>query len=578
MSKFTEILLSKNIISQNELFDAQKEAAEKNESLSTILTTRGVDENAVLEAKSEAFGIPYKKIAGKIPFEILKYIPEDTAKLYKIAPLDIRDGVLEVGMIDPQNIEAKEALQFIISKFEIPFKIFLISDSDFKKILKEYKGLGSEVTKTLSELETALTDELTDKLKKGEKKEKISVLEGRFVEEAPITKMVAVILKHAIEGRASDVHIEPVRDNLRVRFRVDGILHTSLSLPKTVHEAIVSRIKILSNMQLDEKRKPQDGRFNARIKDRDVDFRVSTFPTYFGEKVSIRILDPQKNIRTFSQIGLQGRNLKELEAALKRPYGLILITGPTGSGKSTTLYAMLQDLNKDHVNIVSLEDPIEYNIEGVNQSQVKPEINYDFASGLRSILRQDPDIIMVGEIRDKETASLAIHAALTGHLVLSTLHTNTAIGVIPRLIDMGIDPFLIAPTLILAISQRLTRTLCPQSRRAVPLKGMVKENIEKEINNLPPQIKKDIKIPKEIFQALPSPACPQGTRGRIGVFEVLVMTKELEEVILSNPSSNAVAKQARAQGMITMREDGLLKVLDGVIGLEELSEVTVSDL
>ena len=285
-------------------------------------------------------------------------------------------------------------------------------------------------------------------------------------------------------------------------------------------------------------------------------------------------MDPVKNITTFSQIGLTGRNLKEIEEALKRPYGLILITGPTGSGKTTTLYAMLQNLNREYVNIISLEDPIEYSIEGINQSQVRPEIDYDFASGLRSILRQDPNIIMVGEIRDKETAALAIHAALTGHLVFSTLHTNTATGVIPRLIDMGVDPYLITPTLILAISQRLVQTLCPESRRAMPIAGLLKEKLEKEINDFPIQIKKEIKMPKEIFQALPSSVCPQGTRGRIGVFEVLNMTKELENIILTSPSTDAIEKHAKEQGMITMRKDGLLKVLDGIIGLEELSKVT----
>ncbi|MDP3785443.1 MAG: GspE/PulE family protein, partial [bacterium] len=311
-----------------------------------------------------------------------------------------------------------------------------------------------------------------------------------------------------------------------------------------------------------------------RIDNRDIDFRVSVFPTSFGEKVAIRILDPEKGVKSLEDSGLVGRNLEVIKEGLSRPYGLILLTGPTGSGKTTTLYTMLQTLNEEKYNIVSLEDPIEYNISGINQSQVRPEIGYDFASGLRSILRQDPDIIMVGEIRDKETAQLAIHAALTGHIVLSTLHTNSAIGVIPRLIDMGVESYLIAPTLTLAIGQRLVPTLCPDSKKAVPLVGAVKEDIEKELKNLPESEKKKIKFPKEIYQPLPSATCPTGTSGRMGLFEVLVMTPELEKIILKAPSESEILAEARRQGMITMREDGIFKVLEGKTGLEELSEVT----
>src|SRR3989344_4092947 len=394
-------------------------------------------------------------------------------------------------------------------------------------------------------------------------------------EEAPVSKMVAVMLRHAIEGRASDVHVEPGKGKLRVRFRVDGVVYTSLFLPMNVHEAIISRVKIMANLKIDEKREPQDGRFKIVIDGRDVDFRVSTFPTYFGEKVAIRILDPEAGVRELSALGLAGRNLKLTEDALKLPYGLILVTGPTGSGKSTTLYAMLQLINQEKRNILSLEDPIEYNIEGLNQSQVRPEIGYSFASGLRSVLRQDPDVIMVGEIRDNETAQLAIHAALTGHLVLSTLHTNNAIGVIPRLIDMGVDPFLIPSTLVLAIAQRLTRRLCEESRKEIPLTGSTLEKIKKEFDGFPEEVKKKNQLPKHIYEALPSSTCPKGTRGRIGVFEALSMTPALEKIILSDPSESTIAAEAVRQSMITMRQDGLLKAFDGKIGLEALSEVAL---
>ncbi|MBI2053427.1 MAG: type II/IV secretion system protein [Candidatus Sungbacteria bacterium] len=304
----------------------------------------------------------------------------------------------------------------------------------------------------------------------------------------------------------------------------------------------------MTNLKIDETRVPQDGRFHAEINNRSIDFRISTMPTVFGEKVVIRILDPEAGISKLSDLGIDGANLARLEDAMKRPFGLILLTGPTGSGKSTTLYGILQKLNEERYNIVSLEDPVEYYIEGVNQSQIRPEVGYDFSTGLRHIMRQDPDIIMVGEIRDKETAALAIHAALTGHLVLSTLHTNNSIGVIPRLIDMGIDPFLIAPTLIMAIGQRLARKLCTDSRKEIPLTG-------------------------DIYQPQVSSTCPKGTRGRTGLFETLVMTPELEKIILEAPSESKIQEEAKRQGMITMKQDGVLKVLEGVIGFEELLEV-----
>jgi type II secretory ATPase GspE/PulE/Tfp pilus assembly ATPase PilB-like protein len=328
-------------------------------------------------------------------------------------------------------------------------------------------------------------------------------------------------------------------------------------------------------LKIDETRVPQDGRFHAEVMDHGIDFRVSTLPTAFGEKVVIRILDSSGGIADLGNLGLEGTNLELVKQNLDRPYGLVLITGPTGSGKSTTLYAMLQILNKETTNIVSLEDPIEYFIPGVNQSQVRPEINYDFATGLRHVVRQDPDIIMVGEIRDKETAQLAIQAALTGHLVLATLHTNNAIGVIPRLVDMGVDPFLIAPTLILAIAQRLVRKLCPDSRKMFTLEGNIKDMIMGQVDTLPDELQKSVKatMPKEIYGAESSPICPKGTRGRMGVFEVIAMTPELEQIILKDLSEANITQEALRQGMITMKQDGVIKILKGVIGYEELIEV-----
>ena len=571
-TRFADILLQKNLVTKDKIEWAKGEAETTGLFLEEVIEKLGVSQAQILEAKSKVTGIPSKSLDGeRIPFDILRYVPEDSARTYKFVPLGAKDGVLEVGIIDPSDLDAREALQFIASRVNMPFRVYLISIPDYRQVLDEYKGLGGEVTKVLGELESALRDEAP--VTRSGKDESIGEVADKAIEDAPITKMVAVILKHATEGKASDIHIEPSKDKLRVRFRVDGILHTSLLLPMKVHEAIIARVKILTNMQLDEKRKPQDGRFSARIDNRDIDFRVSAFPTAFGEKMAIRILDQEKGIRSLEDSGLIGRNLKAVEAGLSEPYGMVLITGPTGSGKTTTLYSMLNTLNQERYNIVSLEDPIEYNIAGVNQSQVRPEIGYDFASGLRSILRQDPDIIMVGEIRDRETAQLAIHAALTGHIVLSTLHTNSAIGVIPRLIDMGVESYLIPPTLNLAIAQRLVRTLCQDSKKAMLLTGAVKDRIDSELKEVSSEERKKISYPKEIFQALPSATCPKGTSGRMAVYEVLVMTPELEKIILKSPTEGDIITEARRQGMLTMREDGIIKVLQGKIGLEELSEV-----
>lgn len=568
---FTDILIKKNVISSEELAEISAKAKEKGAPLEKMLNVYGVSDAEITQAKAEVLGVPYKKINEKgISFELLKQVPEESARHYRFVPIGINEGVLEIGMADPSNMEAREAVQFIVTKFNSPFKIFQISEEDMDSVLKEYKGLGGEVTKVLGELESALMETGKELASEGEIFSKKDV---KLTEDAPVTKMVAVIIKHALAGNASDIHIEPQREKLKVRFRVDGILYTSILLPISVHEAVISRIKILTNMRLDEKRKPQDGRFGAHIEGREIDFRVSSLPTFFGEKIAIRILDTQKGIRSLEETDLSKRNIDLIRENLKKPYGLILLTGPTGSGKTTTLYGMLQELDREKNNIISLEDPIEYNIEGVNQSQVKPEIGYDFANGLRTILRQDPDMIMVGEIRDKETAALAIQAALTGHLVFSTLHTNSAVGVIPRLIDMGVDPFLIAPTLLMAMSQRLVRTLCPDSRKLIPVESSLKMRLEKEIGGTPPDLKKGLKIPENVYEGVPSASCPQGARGRMAISEILVKTPELENIILTNPVEPEILKEARRQGMFTVKEEGIMKIFEGIVGIDELDKL-----
>lgn len=571
-----EILAQKNLILKDDVPLIEKEANETGVPVEQVLLRRGISVSDILQAKGEYLDLPTRSLEGvDVPMSVLEYIPEDSARYYHFVPIAITGGVLEVGITDPDNIEGRDALNFIASKVNLPYKVFLISQSDFDKVISAYKGLSGEVNKALNELETELKIDAEVAQKESKKKEDVepeNVANEKISEDAPVTKIVATILRYATDGNASDVHIEPQRENVKVRFRVDGVLSTSLTLPFKVHSAVVARIKILcSNMRLDEKRKPQDGRFTARIEGRKIDFRVSTFPTYFGEKVVMRLLDQEKGVKKLNDLGLSAYNLDRIRRALARPYGLILISGPTGSGKTSTLYSMLMEMDREHQNVLSLEDPIEYNIEGMSQSQVRPEIDYTFASGLRTTLRQDPDVIMVGEIRDKETAQLAIQAALTGHLVLSTIHTNSAIGVIPRLVDMGVDPYLIAPTLILAMAQRLVSVLCPNSGNPMPVEGGLELMVTKQFEDLPTEFRDKLEFSKEVYSIAPTTDCPNGTRGRCAVMEVLEMDKEIENVILKNPVEPEIYRVARQKGMITMKEDAILKAMKREIPFEEVN-------
>lgn len=579
-----EVLVQKKIISSRDITAIQDQMASSNLSLEEVLEKKGIPPEAVLEAKGEAFEVPTRNLGSQdVPFSVLEYIPEESAIHYKFVPLGVKDGILEVGLVDPDNIEARDALNFISSKINLPYKLFLISQADFEKVLNVYQGMSGEVTKALSELETEFetVNQPKNKKEEDESEDEQPIDQGlpnikaetKIVEDAPVTKIVATILRYATEGNASDIHIEHMRENVRVRFRVDGILNTSLLLPPKVHSALTARIKILSNMRLDEKRKPQDGRFSAKIEGKKIDFRVSTFPTYYGEKVVMRILDQDKSVKDLDHMGMTTENLQKVKKALKRPFGLVLISGPTGSGKSTTLYAMLNLVDREQKNVLSLEDPIEYNIEGVSQSQVRPEIGYTFATGLRTTLRQDPNVIMVGEIRDKETAQLAVQAALTGHLVLSTIHTNSAVGVIPRLIDMGVDPYLIAPTLVLAMAQRLSSTLCPNSGKEVPIEGSLQVMFDKQFADLPAEYRQAIQLPKTVKEIEPTPECPMGTRGRTAVFEMFEMDKDIERAILDNPVELEITKVVRSKGMLTMKEDAILKAFQGEIPLEEVNKL-----
>lgn len=579
-----EELVKKNYIKSTDINDIKNLANEKfSGDLDNALIEWGVKDKDLLETKGEYYNMPIRTINPKeISISILNYIPEDSARFYRFAPISLKEGVLEVGVTDPGNVDSMNALQFISAKLGMPFKVYLISPSDYAKVMESYKGITLDVSNevdqfnnqevvnvnkeagptnpNLTDNENNLTQEIQD-MNKGSKK---------IVEDAPIIKIVAVILKNAIEGGASDVHIEHMGEKVKVRYRVDGTLHTSIMLPANVHSGIIARIKILSRLHLDEKRKPQDGSFSAVIDNRKVDFRVSTMPGYYGEKAAIRILDSTKGLKPMSELGLSEVNLALLKDAITKPYGLILITGPTGSGKSTTLYSIMNELDKEKSNVVTLEDPVEYHMSDVNQSQVLPEIGYTFASGLRSILRQDPDIIVVGEIRDKETAQLAIQAALTGHLVLSTLHTNNSIGVIPRLIDMGVDPYLIAPTLILSIAQRLARMTCESSRKEIPLDESIKKQFAEQFTDLPEEYRQKIVLGDKMIDTVPSPECPSGTRDRIAIFEMFKVDKEMQEIILKTPTAGVIYEKVRKKGMLTMKEDAMIKAVAGVIPYAEV--------
>jgi type IV pilus assembly protein PilB len=564
------LLVKKNLLKGTDVSLVESEARKDGTSLEAALIKRGITAEQIVKTASEYYNIPARTLpSGPVGHAGLEYIPEESARHYRFVPIGVADNALEVGVTDPDDIEALDALQFISTKAGMPYKTYIISETDFNRVLDEYKNLSGEVGEALSELETSLDDVLAKR--KEEEEEGKGMTEERIKADAPVTKIVATMLRYAVEGGASDIHVEPTLEKTRVRFRMDGELHTSLELPAKVHSAVVARIKILCQMRLDEKRKPQDGRFSATVEGRRIDFRVSTFPTEMGEKVVMRILDRAKSVATLDNVGLSKEDLATLRDIVRAPYGIILISGPTGSGKSTTLFAMLSELDRETQNVVSIEDPVEYEIPQVAQSQVHPEIGYTFAAGLRSILRQDPDVIMVGEIRDKETAQLAIQAALTGHLVFSTIHTNTASGVIPRLVDMGVDPFLIAPTLVAAIGQRLVRKLCPGAGEEFAITDSIKLLLEKDFEDLPAEYKKKIPEFKKLYRAIPTPDCPNGTRGRVGVFEIMRMTKNLEHVVLTDPVAEKVYAAARAEGMLTMREDGIIKALAGEIPFEEVN-------
>ena len=535
-----------------------------------------IDDTAALSIQAAALGVPFLPEAPQsIDKTLLELISEDTAKKYQMVPFQREQDVLSIAMVNPQDFEALNVLRFLAEKEHVSIDTYLVSERVFTAITKFYTGTDVALKEAIFSLSKE-SEEITE-FKEEKKKGK----DAEIFQDAPITKLVEVIVGHALDGRASDIHIEPIDGGFRVRFRVDGVLRSQLVFPQEVGRAVISRIKILANLKIDEKRKPQDGRFRFEgAGGHTIDLRVSSLPVIDGEKIVMRVLDKSSNLSDLEKLGLWGRNRRVLESRIRQPFGIILITGPTGSGKSTTLYAFLQILNKEERNIVTLEDPVEYYLEGINQSQIKPEIGYTFASGLRSILRQDPNIIMVGEIRDGETAELAIHAALTGHLVLSTLHTNDAIGSIPRLIDMGVESFLLSSSLQVVAAQRLVRRICEHCRTEFPLTELQKKHTQALFDEFKPEeilaYKLDPKQPMVFYVGKGCDKCGQsGYQGRLAIYEVLEVDDDMKAIISDlKGNESEIRNAAMRQGMTGMKQDGLLKALKGITTLTEIERVT----
>ncbi len=533
-----------------------------------LLSKELIPAEEFLDFKAKIYNLPVKKfeIDEVLPKEALAKVPETTARNYKILPLEFKGDTLYLGVVDPDlpNLQTK-VIEVLENNFKINVKLFLISLRDFYVHLEDYSDFETELKKYVLDFRSATGRKIEVEQPVAFEQEVISAEEG------PIIKLFELLIRKAVALKASDIHLEPLPDKARVRFRLFGDLKTVAYLPKDVHYPLVNRVKILTNLRLDETRITQDGRFRAIVQGREIDFRVGILPTINGEKVAIRILDPLIGLKRISDLGLADYHIEIITRNLKKSFGMILVTGPTGSGKTTTLYALIREINKETVNIISLEDPVEYKLVGVNQSQVRPEISYTFARGLREILRQDPDIILVGEIRDEETAELATHAALTGHLVFSTLHTNTASGAIPRLLDMGVKVYFIPSTVNLVIAQRLVRRLCPDCLEERECSQEILTEVNKVLEDAPPAYK-NLKV--KCFASRGCPKCHQrGFIGRLGIFEMFEMNKDVALTVLAHKSEAELLEVLKKQNFISLRLDGIIKASQGLVSLEEVFKV-----
>ena len=581
-------LVAQKLISAEELTQLHERSDKESVPVLSLLVSEAhITDEDLTRTTAKVSNVPYVNLSdARINGDVLALLPRDIAERYMAVPLGEMQHRLVVAMLDADNVQAAD---FLSNKIGRPVKVYAASETGIQKILKQYSERldSSGMVGELNAVSVAANREASEKATTSSQ-ESIQTI----VQDSPISKALSTIMEYAAKNRASDIHIEPLEKTLKIRARIDGILREIMQLPKSTEAPLVSRIKILSNLKIDEHRIPQDGGFAIMVDKRAIDLRIAISPVVWGEQVVIRLLDKSGTSLNLADMGYHGRALKTIKRALKQPNGMILTSGPTGSGKSTSLYALLQEIKDDTVNIVTLEDPVEYKMQGINQIQVNAEVGLTFATGLRSILRQDPDIVMVGEIRDKETAQLAVQAALTGHLVFSTLHTNSAAGILPRLLDMGIEPFLIASTVHTVIGQRLVRRTADdrtsyQSDKAetaaiqatlgklLPGSAAERAKVAEDIgyDNLPLKGQNAYTL----FKGKDAPETPGGYKGRMGLYEVFEISEPIQDLILKRSTSAEIQKAARAEGMVTMKEDGYLKALTGQTTLEEVNRVAATD-
>lgn len=584
--KVEELLLARKLLTEEELNRAKEKAkGTGNTLLGVLISERFVDNEDLVKVIAKASDIPYVNLLNaKIKPEVLGLLPRDIAERYMAVPLGQMQNRLVVAMLDAGNVQAAD---FLATKIGRPIKVYLASEEGIANALRQYsENIGQDVNKALGQkAEISLNQQPA----KETQEDNVATI----VQDSPISKALSAILEYAVNNRASDIHLESMEKQMKIRCRIDGVLREVMRLPKSTEPPLVSRIKILSSLKIDEHRIPQDGQFTISVLGREIDLRIAISPVVWGEQVIIRLLDKTGTSMKLEDMGYMGPTLRMIRTALKRPNGMILTSGPTGSGKSTSLYALLQEIKSDEINIVTLEDPVEYKMEGINQIQVNPDVGLTFATGLRSILRQDPDVVMVGEIRDKETADLAVQAALTGHLVFATLHTNSAAGILPRLLDMGIEPFLIASTVNTVIGQRLVRRLTKETSSYKADKAEAAA-INEALGGLLPKTSTDIeRASKELgyenlpmlgknaytlFKGKETPEAPGGYHGRLGIYEAFAITERVQNLILKSAPTSEIQKAAMAEGMITMRQDGYLKALAGLTSLQEVNRVTAADM
>jgi type IV pilus assembly protein PilB len=586
-------LIKEGVVSEEKLELYRAKAGKEHKPLFTMLIgDKVVTDEQLTKASALVNKIPYVNLTEAPPIaqSVLELITQDTANFYMAVPLGTMKDRLVVAMLDANNLQA---VDFLSNKVGKPLQVFAASESGIRRMLKQYdrniqKGVSSMLAGVEDLAAAAKDDQETPKGEVKPSDKKVQVI----IQDSPISKALSAIMEYAAKNRASDIHIEPLEKELTIRTRIDGVLREIMRLPKSTEPALVSRIKILSNLKIDEHRIPQDGQFTIKVEDLEIDLRIAISPTVWGEQVVIRLLDKTGTSLRLEDMGYTGRALRTIRKGLKQPHGMILTSGPTGSGKSTSMYAMISEIKDESINIVTLEDPVEYKIEGVNQIQVNPEVGLTFATGLRSILRQDPDVIMVGEIRDKETANLAVQAALTGHLVFSTLHTNSAAGILPRLLDMGLEPFLIASTVHTVIGQRLVRRVVPGGE-AYKSSAVETAAIHTAVGSLLPKGKEDMsKVATDLgYKNLPlagqnaytlpkgkvTPDNPTGYSGRLGLYEVFEVSEKIQDLIIKHSTSSGIQKAAQEEGMVIMRQDGYLKALAGLTTLLEVDRVATSD-